>query len=42
MTKKNKVDFDIWYESVKDDVFDFKEQMYRYCKSDVDILRRGC
>src|SRR5271170_3210731 len=42
MTKKNEADFDIWYESIKDQTFNFKEQMYKYCKSDVDILRRGC
>ena len=42
MTKKNKVDFDKWYESIQGKTFNFKEQMYKYCKSDVDILRRGC
>ena len=42
MTKKDKAKFDIWYETIKDSVFDFKEEMYKYCKSDVDILRRGC
>src|SRR3989442_1559255 len=42
MTKKNKEDFDKWYDTVKDETFDFKKEMYKYCKSDVDILRRGC
>ena len=42
MTKKQKPDFDSWYLTTKDKIFDFKTQMYQYCKSDVDILRRGC
>ena len=42
MTRKDKEAFDKWYNSVKDQTFDFKKEMYKYCKSDVDILRRGC
>src|SRR5207244_81088 len=42
MTKQDKQDFDSWHESIKDKTFDFKQEMYKYCKSDVDILRRGC
>ena len=42
MTKNNKEDFNIWYETVKDQEFDFQKEMHKYCKSDVDILRRGC
>ena len=42
MTKQAKQDFDSWYESTKGQIFDFKQEMYKYCKSDVDILRRGC
>ena len=42
MKKKDKKDFDTWYETIKDQTFNFKEEMYKYCKSDVDILRRGC
>ena len=42
MKKVVKEEFDKWYETTKDKVFDFKDEMYKYCKSDVDILRRGC
>ena len=42
MTKKNKEKFDEWYETVKDQKFNFRVDMYKYCRSDVDILRRGC
>jgi hypothetical protein len=42
MTKKTREDFDIWYEKVEEQKFNFKEEMYKYCHSDVDILRRGC
>ena len=42
MIEKDKKDFDDWYYTVKDKQFDFKQEMYKYCKSDVDIMRRGC
>jgi len=44
MTKKNKEEFDKWYETTKYKIFNFKEEMYKYCRSDIDIglLRRGC
>ena len=42
MTKKAREDFDVWYETTGDKVFNFEDEMYMYCKSDVDILRRGC
>ena len=42
MTKKNREDFDEWYQKVKDETFNFQEEMKKYCRSDVDILRRGC
>jgi len=31
-----------WYESKKDKIFDFQNEIHEYCVSDVDILRRGC
>ena len=34
--------FDLWYESVKDDVFDFKKELEAYCWDDVQILAEGC
>jgi hypothetical protein len=42
MTKKNREEFDKWYETTKNKVFNFKKEMETYCRSDVDILRRGC
>ena len=41
-TKDKLRDFNIWYDKVKDEVFNFKEELYAYCWSDVDILSRGC
>ena len=31
-----------WYESKKDNIFDFQKEIHEYCVSDVDILPRGC
>ena len=42
MTKKNREEFDEWYKTTKDQTFNFKVAMYKYCRSDVDILGRGC
>ena len=42
LVEKDKKEFDDWYETVKNTQFDFRQEMYKYCKSDVDILRRGC
>jgi hypothetical protein len=35
-------DFLIWYETQKDTIYDFREEMLKYCKSDVQILREAC
>jgi hypothetical protein len=40
--KKDRDEFMTWYDSVKHETFNFQQQMYEYCKSDVDILRQGC
>jgi len=42
MKQKDKEIFDEWYETTAGKTFDFKQEIYKYCKSDVDILRRGC
>ena len=44
MSKEGRAKFYEWYnERVRNkDVFDFKHEMEIYCRSDVDILRRGC
>lgn len=31
-----------WHATKKDETFRFREEMLQYCRSDVDILRRGC
>ncbi|KAK3105044.1 hypothetical protein FSP39_015966 [Pinctada imbricata] len=31
-----------WHASKISEVFNFQEEMLKYCRSDVDILRRGC
>ncbi|XP_065934895.1 uncharacterized protein [Magallana gigas] len=31
-----------WHESKSSEIFNFQEEMLKYCRSDVDILRRGC
>lgn len=31
-----------WYEAHKHDVFDFQQELLKYCRSDVDILRKCC
>ena len=42
MKKCDREEFNKWYETTKNQIFNFKDEMYKYCKSDVDILRRGC
>lgn len=31
-----------WHASKSSEIFNFQEEMLKYCRSDVDILRRGC
>ena len=42
MAKKEREKFFKWYETTKNQIFNFQEEMYKYCKSDVDIFRRVC
>ncbi|XP_035211932.1 probable DNA polymerase [Stegodyphus dumicola] len=42
MTVEGRREFLSWYKSRKEYFFDFREEIYKYCKSDVDILRRCC
>ena len=42
MTKDNRDSFYRWYEGTSTQIFDFQKEMLAYCRSDVDILRRGC
>jgi hypothetical protein len=41
MSSKKRVDFFIWYESQKDVVYDFKNELLEYCESDVLILKNA-
>ena len=41
MMKKDRSDFLNWYEQ-QTGVVDFRKELIQYCRSDVDILRRGC
>ena len=43
MSEEKKNDFEKWYlEKSKLENYNFREEMYYYCCSDVEILRRGC
>ncbi|KAK3107046.1 hypothetical protein FSP39_005868 [Pinctada imbricata] len=44
MNEKDRAAFLAWHKSKKENgyIFNFKEEMKDYCKSDVDILRRCC
>ena len=44
MSEKDRTEFYKWYnEKVESGtIFDFRREMEEYCRSDVDILRRGC
>ena len=39
---KEKLEFDEWYEKVKDVEFNFKKEFEDYCWSDVQLLTQGC
>ena len=42
MNKGRREEFIEWYESHKDEPFDFQKEMEEYCISDVDILLKAC
>ncbi len=42
MSKGDRKEFYKWYETKKNEIFDFKTEMLEYCRSDVDILRKAC
>ncbi len=41
MPAKERMEFLEWYESVKDQTFNFKKEMFDYIRDDVTILRRS-
>ena len=42
MKPKKREAFMEWYKSHKNNHFDFKTELLKYCRSDVDILRQAC
>ncbi len=42
MSSKERDEFLTWHDQNKDKEFDFRKEMYEYCRSDVDILRQSC
>ncbi|GFR08216.1 DNA_pol_B_2 domain-containing protein [Trichonephila clavata] len=42
MSTGDREKFFLWYNGQKTNTFDFKKEMLKYCRSDVDILRRCC
>ena len=42
MKTKERKRFEGWYETQKNETFDLQKEMEKYCRSDVDILKRGC
>ena len=39
---EERIKFFEWYEQQKDKIFNFREELESYCRSDVDILQRSC
>lgn len=42
MMPEDREKFISWYDEHKNDTFHFQKEITKYCRSDVDILRRGC
>ncbi|XP_076873809.1 uncharacterized protein LOC143523314 isoform X1 [Brachyhypopomus gauderio] len=42
MSDKDRKEFDEWYNTVSDGVFDFKKELYVYGRNDVVLLREAC
>ena len=42
MSKEKRDKLTVWYEQNKNELFNFKEQLFSYCESDVDVLAKGC
>ena len=34
-------DFETWYETVKNKQYDFKQEMVKYCRADVELLSKS-
>jgi hypothetical protein len=41
MSKKNRDDFLKWYNTVKNDEWDFQKEFLKYCQADVDLLAKA-
>ena len=42
MSSNKRKEFLEWYKKNENETFNFQAEMLKYCRSDVDILRRGC
>ncbi|KAK3104555.1 hypothetical protein FSP39_004928 [Pinctada imbricata] len=42
MSSARRKDFLLWYREKESETFHFQTEMLKYCRSDVDILRRAC
>ena len=42
MSSQEREEFLSWHKSKINDIFDFRKEMEKYCRSDVDILRQAC
>lgn len=44
MSKENRLEFEAWHKQLRESGyhFDFQKEIVKYCKTDVEILRRGC
>lgn len=42
MSSNERKKFLEWYKTKENEIFNFKKEIRKYCKYDVDILRRGC
>jgi hypothetical protein len=42
LAPKDQSKFYEWYETVKDGIFDFRQEIRKYCLNDVEILRNAC
>jgi hypothetical protein len=41
-TVEKKLEFDKWYQEIKNKKFNFKKEFEKYCVNDVNILAQGC
>ena len=42
MSGDERAQFSVWYEGVKDKIFNNREKLLAYCLDDVNVLRQAC